>query len=355
VNARTGRYPTIYSTRGWWNQCTASDTTFGATNALFLANYASTPGTMPAGWGYQSIWQYSDAGTFPGDQDVFNGDMTALRTFAGNTQTPIGQRYAALGGVNSFLGAPTNDEHAVGAGTVRDYQGGSLYNSAATGTHEVHGAIRDHLNALGGPSGFLGYPTTDESTTPDGVGRYNHFANAGSIYYTPKTGTHEVHGAIRDHWAALGYETGPMGYPTTDESTTPDGVGRYNHFSNNASIYYTPRTGAQSVHGAVRSKWAALGFETGPMGYPTTDESPSADGVGRYNGFTGGDGAAIYWSPATGAQSVHGAIRARWASLGYENGALGYPTSDEFAVPGGRRNTFQHGSITFSNGTTQVG
>jgi len=357
VNARTGRYPTIYSTLGWWNQCTASDTTFGATNPLFLANYASTPGTMPAGWGYQSIWQYSDAGTFPGDQDVFNGDMTALRTFAGNTQTPIDQRYSALGGVNSFLGAPTDSEHAVGSGTVRDYQGGSLYNSAATGVHEVHGAIRDHFNALGGPGGFLGYPTTDESATPDGVGRYNHFANAGSIYYTPKTGARSVHGAIRDHWAGMGWETGPIGYPTTDESTTPDGVGHYNHFTggDGASIYYTPSTGAQSVHGAVRDHWAALGYETGPMGYPTTDESPSADGVGRYNGFTGGDGAAIYWSPATGAQSVHGAIRARWASLGYETGSLGYPTSDEFAVPGGRRNTFQHGSITFSNGTTQVG
>ncbi len=349
VKARTGRYPTIYTSRLWWDQCTASNPTFGDTNPLFLANYSSTPGTMPAGWGYQSIWQYSDAGIFPGDQDVFNGDMTALRTFAGNTQTAIDQRYTALGGVNSFLGAPTDSEHAVGSGTVRDYQGGSLYYSAATGVFSVRGAIRDRYNALGGPAGFLGFPVTDETTTPDGVGRYNHFANNASIYWTPATGAQSVQGAIRGRWAALGWEAGPMGYPVTDETPTPDGVGRYNHFTGGggASIYWTPATGAQSVHGAIRARWAALGWEAGPMGFPTTDESPSADGVGRYNHFTGGNGASIYWSPATGAWSVHGAIRDRWASLGYETGSLGYPVSNEYAVPGGRRSDFQRGSITY--------
>jgi len=82
VNARTGRYPTIYSTRGWWDQCTGSNASFGSTNPLFIACYCASPGTMPAGWAYQSIWQYSDAGTFPGDQDLFNGTSTQLATFA---------------------------------------------------------------------------------------------------------------------------------------------------------------------------------------------------------------------------------------------------------------------------------
>jgi len=37
---------------------------------------------LPAGWGGYTIWQYNDKGTFPGDQDVFNGDYGALRAFA---------------------------------------------------------------------------------------------------------------------------------------------------------------------------------------------------------------------------------------------------------------------------------
>ena len=58
----------------------------------------------------------------------------------------------------------------------------------------------------------LGYPVTDESGTPDHVGRFNHF-EGGSIYWTPQTGAHEVHGAIRALWASLGWER--SGLPPT--------------------------------------------------------------------------------------------------------------------------------------------
>ena len=50
-------------------------------------------------------------------------------------------------------------------------------------------------------------PPTNDLITPDGIGRYTYFAANGSIYWTPNTGAWSVHGAIRDHWAALGWET----------------------------------------------------------------------------------------------------------------------------------------------------
>ena len=52
----------------------------------------------------------------------------------------------------------------------------------------------------------------------------------------------------------------------------------------------------------------------------------------------------------------HGAIRAKWSSLGWERGRLGYPTTDEYAVAAGRRNGFQHGTITWvaATGALQV-
>ena len=59
-------------------------------------------------------------------------------------------------------------------------------------------------------------------------------------------------------------------------------------------------------------------------------------------------GGSVYWSPATGAHEVHGAIRDRWAELGWENSALGFPTSDEYGIDGGRRSDFQNGSITWT-------
>jgi len=159
-------------------------------------------------------------------------------------------------------------------------------------------------------------------------------------------------GAIRNKWLDLGGSRHIIGNPTTAELTTPDSVGRYNHFNgagNHASIYWTPSTGAHEVHGAIHSKWQSLGWEQGNCGYPTTDESTCPDGVGRYNHFS--KNASIYWTPGTGAWSVNGAIRNHWASLGWENSSLGYPTSDEYDVPGGRRSSFQHGTITW-NATT---
>jgi hypothetical protein len=58
-------------------------------------------------------------------------------------------------------------------------------------------------------------PLTDETGTPDGIGRYNHF-QGGSIYWTTNTGPMMVRGAIRDVWASQGWEQGPFGYPVAD-------------------------------------------------------------------------------------------------------------------------------------------
>ena len=40
--------------------------------------------------------------------------------------------------------------------------------------------------------------------------------------------------------------------------------------------------------------------------------------------------------------------------LGWEAGALGYPVSDEYDAPGGKRSDFQHGSITWSAATNEA-
>src|SRR5664280_1473469 len=152
----------------------------------------------------------------------------------------------------AFLGADVGGrQYYPGGGISQQYQNGAIDYAPATGAHEVHGLIAAHYAELGGPTGLLGYPLTDETATPDGTGRFNHFTG-GSIYWTPATGAHEVHGGIRDKWAALGWELGVAGYPTTDETATPDGTGRFNHFTG-ASIYWTPATGAHEVHGLTVS------------------------------------------------------------------------------------------------------
>jgi len=318
VNAATGRYPTIYTTTDWWTYCLGNNASFGATNPLFIASYTATPGVMPPGWGYQSIWQYNDHGILPGDADAFNGSLTQLRQFAGTptvtpapapapqvpaaAPNPIAARYDQFGFGGGYLGGTLGGEYAVAGGTAQNYTGGRIYYSPATGARVVHGAILTDYLALGGPAGHLGLPGTDELPTADGVGRYNHFTGSGgaSIYWTPASGAHAIQGAVRTLWAAAGWERSLLGYPTTDETTTPDGIGRYNHFTGSAgSIYWTPASGAHEVHGAIAARWAALGWERSPLGYPTSNEYTVTSG--RANTFTHG---TITWIAATGATTV---------------------------------------------------
>ncbi len=209
-------------------------------------------------------------------------------------------------------------------------------------------AIDDKHAALGGPGGFLGHPVDEgagsaEMDTADGRGRVRDY-QGGSIYWSPATGAHEIHGEIRIKFGRLGGTSGFLGFPTTDETGTPDGVGRFNHFEG-GSIYWSPTTRAHAVLGAIRQRWAALGWESGPLGLPRTGELVGKSGRGRDGVFEGGE---VHWCRATGAHEVRGAIRAKWAEIGWENSALGFPASDEYDIPGGRRSDFQYGSITWT-------
>lgn len=210
-------------------------------------------------------------------------------------EDPIVRKYEALGGESSFLGKPVNAQGICsdGKGKYQHYEHGSIYWSPETGAHEIHGSIRQKWKALGWQASFLGYPVTDERTTSDKIGRYTHFQK-GSIYWTPETGAHEIHGAIRDKWSDLEWERGYLGYPVTDEKTTPDTIGRYTHFQG-GSIYWTPRTGAHAVHKEIQQAWSNEDWELGFLGYPLSDTRVSDDSM--FCKFQGGQ---ITWEKFVG-------------------------------------------------------
>ncbi|PIL23614.1 hypothetical protein GSI_14927 [Ganoderma sinense ZZ0214-1] len=81
-HSHTGVYPVIYTTTDWWTTCTGNSAAFGSTNPLWIARYASSIGTLPAGWAYTTFWQYADSGSNPGDQDEFNGSLQGLKNLA---------------------------------------------------------------------------------------------------------------------------------------------------------------------------------------------------------------------------------------------------------------------------------
>jgi GH25 family lysozyme M1 (1,4-beta-N-acetylmuramidase) len=90
VKRLSGRYPTIYTTRDWWVSCTGNSGAFNRTNALWIARWGSSPGTLP-NWPVHTFWQYTDSGSVPGvsghvDRNVFNGSLARLQAFARCTE-----------------------------------------------------------------------------------------------------------------------------------------------------------------------------------------------------------------------------------------------------------------------------
>jgi hypothetical protein len=149
----------------------------------------------------------------------------------------IGAHWQHLGGAASFLGPCLTGEVAAPRGRVQHFRGGSVYWSPATGAHEVHGEIRAAYDRIGGSGSPLGLPVTDESRTPHAFGAYNHFQD-GSIYWSPTNGARVVRGSIRAAWAAQGWETGPLGFPTSDEFATATGA--RSDFSGGSLVFHAP-------------------------------------------------------------------------------------------------------------------
>ncbi|WP_308166638.1 LGFP repeat-containing protein [Nocardia albiluteola] len=155
-------------------------------------------------------------------------------------------------------------------------------------------------------------------------------------------GAFDVGGAIDKAYVRGGGQAF-FGNPTTPESAAQGG--KFQVFERGCSIYWSVGTDAHDVCGLIRDKYASLGWEKSPLGFPVSDESPAGtDGQGRYNLFPGG---VIYWSQETGAHAVWGNIAGVWQGNGAEKGHYGYPTSDEYDYENGKAQDFQGGSITW--------
>ena len=138
----------------------------------------------------------------------------------------------------------------------------------------------------------------------------------------------DADGAITQAWDASGGPTGPLG--AKEGGVYPVGEGFGQNFAG-GKVFFTPATGAHVMHGVILEKYESLG---GPadsdLGWPTIDEGPGRIGPDSRNStFSAGDKPVIFWTPATGARVVRGAINAAWDKLGGSAGPLGVPVEDE--------------------------
>lgn len=140
--------------------------------------------------------------------------------------------------------------------------------------------------------------TVGEITCPDGRGRFAVFANAW-VYWSPDVRKTKDVGdravavprSIFEVWARAGWEKGPIGYPTARHVVVPGGV--VQAFQRGA-IYRPSGTPGFVMHGAILGRYKQLGFESGPWGWPTSDEKQTADG-GREQTF---EHVTALWHPS---------------------------------------------------------
>ncbi|MDI2131753.1 arylsulfotransferase family protein [Yinghuangia seranimata] len=254
---------------------------------------------------------------------------------------PIGAKWDTL---RQWFGYPVDGPEKVNGNTVQRFARGTIVQTQAGDVRWVFGGINDQWQQQGGPTGFLGLPTTDELPVGDGVGRVSQFEH-GSVYWSPNSGVGEVHGELRDRWLQLGGPTSFLGYPVgTQRVMGGSAAGGLIASFQRGSLVWNQATGIHEVHGGIFSRWGGttdLGFW---VGFPLTDEMAAGDGRGRYQVF---QNASIFWTPENGAYIIHGGINDKWASQNWNSGPLGYPISDEERAGTGRLQRFEHGVIVW--------
>jgi len=145
----------------------------------------------------------------------------------------------------------------------------------STQTPTVYFPVTDPILAAytdaGGPTGDLGYPTANQAVIGKN-GLWQQFEN-GRIYYRSDLGAFAIIGPISTAYAGMGGTTSCLGYPKGKQ--TPVAAGMTQQFEK-GSAYWTSATGAYGVCGAMLTAYTAKGGPTGTLGFPTSNSYATA-------------------------------------------------------------------------------
>lgn len=252
------------------------------------------------------------------------------------THGAIQSYWASQNWENGWLGYPTSDEQTNSKGASQQFQGGEVlyYKDGSTVP-----SIQAKWEELGGANGKLGAPT-DSVTVKVSQGYVKSFTN-GIIFATSQEDENTAYiidSNIYAYWNKLGGPKSYLGLPTEAAKNVQSGnlKGIQQNFQN-GTIFYSSKTGTHAIRGAIKTQFDHYGLNK--PGFPTSDETKSADNE-VWQTFQRG---TFYWKSNTGAHLVANGFLTRYEQNGYEHGYLGYPTSDEYNDRGHSRQNFEHG------------
>ena len=167
---------------------------------------------------------------------------------------------------------------------------------------------------------------------------------------TPSTSTQTSHAspaeAIHQHWQSMGGTSGVLGEASSGLVPLRDGA--FVQFYRGGQIYWTPQYGAHASRAGIHAAYGAYTWENGPLGFPTSDETvQTLAGIrGAVQTYENGE---IRWSSRGGAHPIWGKVLERYTSAENEGRSLGWPLVPERkdAAHGGTYQHFTAGSIYF--------
>lgn len=329
---------------GWSPTASCGGTNLNIQNYATAALYNYTPyqpnaAALAAGYGL------GDGCSSYGNRNFYNYYTQwfgATSSSANGALAAISSRWLATGGSSGVLGSALGPMicGTVNGGCYQDFQNGAISWTSPTGAWETYGDIRARWQKLNYESGVLGYPVGAPSCGTRDGGCYQNF-QAGAISWTATTGAWETYSAIRSRWKALRFEEGSLGYPVGGQVCGLIGGGCYQDYQGGA-ITWTATAGAWETTGDIRARWKATGFESGVLGFPVGPSTCGMKDSGCYQNFENG---AITSAAASGTWETYGPIRARWSAADFERGQLGYPTGPPTLSNGIAFQPFQGGAI----------
>ena len=257
------------------------------------------------------------------------------------------------GGIITDVNGSTNSNANFGDGYLqKGKKSGAVFyfNCKQQTAFAVWGDIMNKWATMKWETGELGWPTSNHSATPAKPGAFTHF-QGGSIYWSTSTGSHIVKGAIKTKWSKLGWENSELGFPKTDEielfnkglfATDKKSTGVYQEYEGGRMYYQWNAPAAYEVRGLILGKYLELKAEKSFLGFATSDELAILNTNGRQNTFERG---AIIWSPETGGHSIPAAVLKIYKANGGAAGKLGFPIGEAGIVNSQFLQEFQGGII----------
>ncbi|WP_019204594.1 N-acetylmuramoyl-L-alanine amidase [Tsukamurella sp. 1534] len=115
-------------------------------------------------------------------------------------------------------------------------------------------------------------------TRPPGSGKFAAFENGTAYWKTGAAAAYVVpRGGLLEAFAALDYEAGPLGFPVLGHTVVDDGG--VQAFEGGVLLRKNGSERGFFVHGAIGKRYGAAGWEAGPWGWPTSNETDGPDGT----------------------------------------------------------------------------